>query len=405
MKIFLLLVSHLAFGFPSPQNSPIIYDSSCDSGAFNIAAQTCLGPVEIDNVAFVNNVNGDDDTCLIGDPNYPCQDIGTAMQLFTNLVGPGSYFYILLQAPGTYPLGGVNWLESVTIVGLNENTTTLDMQVGIDMDSSWGNEGGGVFNIGGMANVSLITSSRNTNFIFDFSAFSSQNVFNFLNVFLPGYPTLGGMNLELIGNSQDPSEIQFNLNRVFQSRGDLDLTDNMTDISDYFNLGGNINAIASNVNGGIIVDAGNTIATNLTVEGDNSGSAFFMLFSGAIGGEVNITSSTSQLMAQLGALPSEAYITNSGGTLSILGDAYQVPYYPATPSNWNYSPISVTDVLDQIASGSFNTVGYQLNTSGSQPTCSSSTRGLLWLKYGASGVADIFQICEQTVSGYSWITH
>lgn len=50
--------------------------------------------------------------------------------------------------------------------------------------------------------------------------------------------------------------------------------------------------------------------------------------------------------------------------------------------------------------------GFQLNTSGTQPTCDAAHRGLTWNLEGGTGVADIFQVCQKTAADiYLWITH
>lgn len=49
--------------------------------------------------------------------------------------------------------------------------------------------------------------------------------------------------------------------------------------------------------------------------------------------------------------------------------------------------------------------GFRLSTSGSQPTCDASTRGLMWNIEGGAGVADIFQVCQKDASdNYVWVT-
>jgi len=48
--------------------------------------------------------------------------------------------------------------------------------------------------------------------------------------------------------------------------------------------------------------------------------------------------------------------------------------------------------------------GIQLKTSGGQPTCSVSTRGMFWNTEGGSGVADILEICQKNAANnYVWI--
>lgn len=48
--------------------------------------------------------------------------------------------------------------------------------------------------------------------------------------------------------------------------------------------------------------------------------------------------------------------------------------------------------------------GVQLTTSGSQPSCNSGNRGMLWLLQGGSGVPDSFQMCmKKTDNSYAWV--
>lgn len=50
--------------------------------------------------------------------------------------------------------------------------------------------------------------------------------------------------------------------------------------------------------------------------------------------------------------------------------------------------------------------GVQLATSGTQPTCSLGTRGLMWNIQGSTGVADTLQVCQKNSSdAYVWVTH
>jgi glucose/arabinose dehydrogenase len=49
--------------------------------------------------------------------------------------------------------------------------------------------------------------------------------------------------------------------------------------------------------------------------------------------------------------------------------------------------------------------GVVLATSGSQPTCTVSIRGMMWNIQGGSGVADTFQVCQKKADNtYGWIT-
>jgi hypothetical protein len=60
-----------------------------------------------------------------------------------------------------------------------------------------------------------------------------------------------------------------------------------------------------------------------------------------------------------------------------------------------------------VIAGSANVSGgVQLSTSGAQPTCDSSHRGLMWNIEGGVGVADIFQVCQKNAGDlYVWATH
>jgi len=63
-----------------------------------------------------------------------------------------------------------------------------------------------------------------------------------------------------------------------------------------------------------------------------------------------------------------------------------------------------TSLGDSIAYAKITaTGGFQINTSGTLPTCDSTTRGLLWLKQSSTGVADTLCICIKTASNnYGW---
>lgn len=104
-------------------------------------------------------------------------------------------------------------------------------------------------------------------------------------------------------------------------------------------------------------------------------------------------------------LPPKSKRTLSGGTTVVnRDDASLVPYVAATAANWVVEPTDVQDAIDKIASGKFTTKGFQLATSGSQPTCDSSTRGLLWHTQGGTGVADLLEICQKDASDvYGWV--
>lgn len=88
--------------------------------------------------------------------------------------------------------------------------------------------------------------------------------------------------------------------------------------------------------------------------------------------------------------PDGSHQTTAGGS----GGAYT----PALAANWSTVPTTIQQALDSL-------VILQHSAVGAQPSCTSANRGLPWLVEGAAGVADIYQICSQTISGFSWITH
>lgn len=60
--------------------------------------------------------------------------------------------------------------------------------------------------------------------------------------------------------------------------------------------------------------------------------------------------------------------------------------------------------LDVVGMAAF-TEGARLATSGSQPTCDASARGLMWNIEGGAGVADILQICQKDAAdAFVWVT-
>lgn len=69
--------------------------------------------------------------------------------------------------------------------------------------------------------------------------------------------------------------------------------------------------------------------------------------------------------------------------------------------------VNVLDPLaDNYFAGEANAdKGFKLSTSGSQPTCDASNRGLMWNIQGGAGVADIFQVCQKNAAdAYVWVT-
>jgi hypothetical protein len=61
---------------------------------------------------------------------------------------------------------------------------------------------------------------------------------------------------------------------------------------------------------------------------------------------------------------------------------------------------------DVSVSGKVSAVsGVVIGTTGAQPTCSATTRGMQWVIHGGTGVADIFQVCLKDSSDvYGWVT-
>ncbi len=63
------------------------------------------------------------------------------------------------------------------------------------------------------------------------------------------------------------------------------------------------------------------------------------------------------------------------------------------------------EIDDLVSQTSSEKSDIKLSTTGTQPSCSAANRGQMWLIYGAPGTADVLQICQQTVSGFSWVAH
>lgn len=71
----------------------------------------------------------------------------------------------------------------------------------------------------------------------------------------------------------------------------------------------------------------------------------------------------------------------------------------------NTLDIGKVDLAGDTMTGTLEaSAGVVLNTTGTQPTCDSSVRGMMWYVQGATGVADAFQICMKDASDvYAWV--
>ena len=70
-----------------------------------------------------------------------------------------------------------------------------------------------------------------------------------------------------------------------------------------------------------------------------------------------------------------------------------------TQLSWSTTGVTVPNNLTEQS-------GAIIATTSAQPTCTSANRGQQWIIQGASGVADIYQICEKNSSdAYVWVSH
>lgn len=78
---------------------------------------------------------------------------------------------------------------------------------------------------------------------------------------------------------------------------------------------------------------------------------------------------------------------------------------PNLASDSGSFPLAVTGSVGFTAAAEMATGGFQLKTSGAQPTCDLAHRGTIWNIEGAAGIADIKQMCQKTVlDTYTWIS-
>lgn len=75
----------------------------------------------------------------------------------------------------------------------------------------------------------------------------------------------------------------------------------------------------------------------------------------------------------------------------------------ATGNTSSITGTTVAAALNTIYSGDFTPNGFRLGTSGAQPTCDVSRRGLVWNVQGGAGVADVLQVCQKNAAdAYAW---
>lgn len=92
--------------------------------------------------------------------------------------------------------------------------------------------------------------------------------------------------------------------------------------------------------------------------------------------------------------------------------ATEIPFKIKMAPSTSVAALSIATSADSEIAGVSNTgevmgkAGFRMSTSGAQPTCDASTRGLMWNVEGGAGVADIFQICQKdALDAYAWVTH
>lgn len=100
-------------------------------------------------------------------------------------------------------------------------------------------------------------------------------------------------------------------------------------------------------------------------------------------------------------------LQSAGGTLSV-GDATILSIIDGSCSGaTTCKAIDSADAngLNNFAGQVDALKGVRLGTSGSQPTCDSAHRGLMWNIEGGAGVADVLQICQKNAAdAYVWVT-
>ncbi len=295
------------------------------------------------NTAFVST-GGNDSTGKLGYPNKPFLTVAGAMASITN---PAILSLIQIQNPGAYSVDGLVLRVNVFIQGPDPASTVLDFgNAGITIDTSWNQAGN---NIGGITNLGMTSSGSVSALTFDFSAVSGNNSFNFNNVQMPGNLPL---NL-LSSNTND--QVTFNIVNAIQNKGPLTISDSFALVSGYFNENDGLVINTTGVHDSIVYSTTSSYFGNVNLSTVLEGRAILLLASGSIFGTIDLADANCLLEAQMGTLPAASNITNSGGTIFYGGDAVQVPYFPATPSDWTVIPQNVSVALDDLAAAGYLT--------------------------------------------------
>jgi len=128
--------------------------------------------------------------------------------------------------------------------------------------------------------------------------------------------------------------------------------------------------------------------------------AFTKAVSSGTSGVVNILSGVAS-----GGADSGAVNLFSGPVVSGSGDSGDVNIFTGSSAGGSQGSVNITANNINVFGKAVFQDGVQVETSGSQPTCDLSNRGLMWNIEGGTGVADIFQVCQKDASdNYVWVT-
>lgn len=152
------------------------------------------------------------------------------------------------------------------------------------------------------------------------------------------------------------------------------------------------------------------VTTMVEVGGANQGSTNLFEWHNSNDTPVAYVNSQGQLYSTGFIASNNASATGSGG----VGLAGNAPLFWSGTTNWFDaasvgllpSANGVLNVTNGTSSGqgSMRMLSLQLASTGSQPACSSSSRGTMWFVQSASGTADHYQVCAKNASdAYSWV--
>lgn len=113
--------------------------------------------------------------------------------------------------------------------------------------------------------------------------------------------------------------------------------------------GGTINLSSSPISCSFTAFGGGTVG-NLSITTTGGIAPVSTLIDCPILGNLSLNGAGSQVSATVSSLPLNSQVSNVGGTIVLLSDAYSLAYNPAVPANWNNNnPTTVQNALDRIA--------------------------------------------------------